>query len=36
VFTDGLNINAVAKKLREAGADLVCQVTLAREPWHGR
>jgi predicted amidophosphoribosyltransferase len=36
VFTDGLNINAVARKLREAGAELVCQVTLAREPWRGR
>jgi predicted amidophosphoribosyltransferase len=36
VFTDGLNINAVAKKLREAGAEVVCQVTLAREPWRGR
>lgn len=36
VFTDGLNINAVAKKLRETGAELVCQVTLARQPWRVR
>ncbi len=33
VFTDGLNLNAVAKKLREAGAIRVCGVTLARQPW---
>lgn len=33
VFTDGLNLNAVAKKLREAGAAMVCGVTLARQPW---
>jgi predicted amidophosphoribosyltransferase len=33
VFTDGLRINAVAKKLREAGAGTVSQVTLARQPW---
>jgi predicted amidophosphoribosyltransferase len=33
VFTDGLLLNAVAKKLREAGAETVCQVTLARQPW---
>jgi predicted amidophosphoribosyltransferase len=33
VFTDGLNLNAVAKKLREAGAAQVCGVTLARQPW---
>lgn len=33
VFTDGLNLNAVAKKLREAGATQVCGVTLARQPW---
>jgi predicted amidophosphoribosyltransferase len=36
VFTDGLNINAVARKLREAGVEVVCQVTLARERWRGR
>jgi predicted amidophosphoribosyltransferase len=33
VFTDGLNLNAVAKKLRETGAVQVCGVTLARQPW---
>lgn len=33
VFTDGLNLNAVAKKLREAGAAQVSGVTLARQPW---
>jgi predicted amidophosphoribosyltransferase len=33
VFTDGLNLNAMAKKLREAGAVQVCGVTLARQPW---
>ena len=33
VFTDGLNLNAVAKKLREAGAVQVSGVTLARQPW---
>ena len=33
VFTDGLNLNAVAAKLREAGAVQVCGVTLARQPW---
>jgi predicted amidophosphoribosyltransferase len=33
VFTDGLNLNAVAKKLREVGAAQVCGVTLARQPW---
>jgi predicted amidophosphoribosyltransferase len=33
VFTDGLNLNAVAKKLRAAGAAQVCGVTLARQPW---
>jgi predicted amidophosphoribosyltransferase len=33
VFTDGLNLNAVAKKLRESGAAQVCGVTLARQPW---
>jgi hypothetical protein len=32
-FTDGL-LNAVAKKLRMAGgATMICQVTLARQPW---
>ena len=36
VFTDGLNLNAVAKKLREAGAAQVCGVTLARQPWRDR
>ncbi len=36
VFTDGLNINAVAKKLRGAGAAEVSQVTLARQPWRDR
>ena len=36
VFTDGLNLNAMAKKLREAGAVKVCQVTLARQPWRDR
>jgi hypothetical protein len=35
VFTDGLNLNAVAKKLRQAGASTVCGVTLARQPWGG-
>jgi predicted amidophosphoribosyltransferase len=33
VFTDGLNLNTVAGKLRAAGAAKVCQVTLARQPW---
>jgi predicted amidophosphoribosyltransferase len=33
VFTDGLNLNAVAKSLRQASAARVCQVTLARQPW---
>jgi predicted amidophosphoribosyltransferase len=33
IFTDGLNLNAVAKKLLEAGAAQVCGVTLARQPW---
>jgi predicted amidophosphoribosyltransferase len=33
VFTDGLLLNAVAKKLRQAGAAMVCGVTLARQPW---
>ena len=33
VFTDGLNLNAVARKLRGAGAAQVCGVTLARQPW---
>jgi predicted amidophosphoribosyltransferase len=33
VFTDGLLLNAVAGKLRAAGAAKVCQVTLARQPW---
>jgi predicted amidophosphoribosyltransferase len=33
VFTDGLLLNAVAKKLRIAGATMICQVTLARQPW---
>jgi predicted amidophosphoribosyltransferase len=33
IFTDGLNLNAVAMKLREAGAVKVCGVTLARQPW---
>jgi len=33
VFTDGLLLNAVAKKLRMAGATMICQVTLARQPW---
>jgi predicted amidophosphoribosyltransferase len=36
VFTDGLNLNAMAKKLRQAGAVRVCQVTLARQPWRDR
>jgi len=36
VFTDGPNINAVARKLREVGVEVVCQVNLAREPWRGR
>jgi predicted amidophosphoribosyltransferase len=36
VFTEGLNVNAVAKTLREAGAEVVCQVTLARQPWGDR
>jgi predicted amidophosphoribosyltransferase len=35
VFTDGLNLNTVARKLREAGAAQVCGVTLARQPWRG-
>ena len=33
VFTDGLNLNAVAARLREAGAVQVCGVTLARQRW---
>jgi predicted amidophosphoribosyltransferase len=33
VFTDGLNLNAVAKKLVEAGAAQVGGVSLARQPW---
>jgi predicted amidophosphoribosyltransferase len=33
IFTDGLNLNAVATKLREAGAAKVCGVSLARQPW---
>jgi len=33
VFTDGLLLNTVARKLRQAGATTVCQVTLARQPW---
>lgn len=36
VFTDGLNLNAIALRLRQAGAVKVCQVTLARQPWGGR
>jgi predicted amidophosphoribosyltransferase len=32
VFTDGLNLNAVAKQLRQVGASRVCGVTLARQP----
>lgn len=33
VFTDGLNLDAVAGKLRNSGAIQVCGVTLARQPW---
>jgi predicted amidophosphoribosyltransferase len=33
VFTDGLNLNAVARRLRATGATQVCGVTLARQPW---
>jgi len=33
VFTDGLLLNTVARKLRQAGTRTVCQVTLARQPW---
>ncbi len=33
VFTDGLLLNTFAKRLRQAGASTVCQVTLARQPW---
>jgi hypothetical protein len=36
VFTDGLNINAVAKKLGVTGAAAVYQVTLARQSWRDR
>jgi predicted amidophosphoribosyltransferase len=36
VFTDGLNLNAMALKLRQVGAVKVCQVTLARQPWGRR
>jgi predicted amidophosphoribosyltransferase len=36
VFTDGLNLNAIALELRQAGAVKVCQVTLARQPWGHR
>jgi len=36
IFTDGLNLNVVASVLRGSGADRVCGVTLARQPWGGR
>lgn len=33
VFTTGLTLDAVARRLREAGATVVYGVTLARQPW---
>ncbi|KOX13544.1 phosphoribosyltransferase [Saccharothrix sp. NRRL B-16348] len=33
VFTTGNTLNAVARRLREAGADTVRGITLARQPW---
>ncbi|UVS79422.1 ComF family protein [Actinokineospora sp. UTMC 2448] len=33
VFTTGLTLDAVARRLREAGASVVRGVTLARQPW---
>lgn len=36
VFTTGSTLNAVARRLREAGARRVLGVTLARQPWAGR
>lgn len=35
VFTDGLNLNAVAGALAQAGAARVCGVSLCRQPWLG-
>jgi predicted amidophosphoribosyltransferase len=36
VFTDGLTLREVARALRmEGGADVVCGVTLCRQPWRG-
>jgi predicted amidophosphoribosyltransferase len=35
VFTDGLNLNEVARALRAAGAAGVYGLTLARQPWGG-
>jgi predicted amidophosphoribosyltransferase len=33
VLTTGSSLNETARALREAGADTVCQVTLARQTW---
>jgi predicted amidophosphoribosyltransferase len=33
VFTTGNTLNAVARRLREAGAAAVAGITLARQPW---
>ena len=35
VFTDGHTLQEVARALRRAGADIVCGVTLTRQPWRG-
>lgn len=37
VFTDGLTLNEVARALRQhGGAELVCGLTLCRQPWKGQ
>jgi predicted amidophosphoribosyltransferase len=35
VFTEGFTIREVARALIEAGAESVCEIVLAREPWKG-
>ena len=35
ICTSGLQLNAVAQRLREWGAESVCGIVLARQPWSG-
>ena len=35
ICTTGLQLNAVARRLREWGAESVCGIVLARQPWTG-